>query len=246
MLESYNDVFSDIANVLLFKGETVVHPDERTERNAGELERDAAKRRKNRKISIAYIGLENQSAADDLPIRAIGKDSAEYGFRLAGGYTRDELYPAVTLVLYLGFEHRNKPKRLMECMDIPEIPAPYVNDYRIDLFEIAWLTPEDVKLFKSDFRYAADYFVQMRMTGEYLPQDDGGSIEHVRELFHALGVFTGNHRFEEVLARKNGEVSMTTVSGFDTYFELRYEQKFAKKKNNWLNRINSCPKNNGV
>lgn len=34
-----------------------------------------------------------------------------------------------------------------------------VNDYRINLFEIAYLSNEQVNLFKSDFRIVADYFV---------------------------------------------------------------------------------------
>lgn len=40
-----------------------------------------------------------------------------------------------------------------------------MNDYRINLFEIAYLTQEQVALFQSDFRIVADYFVQKREKG---------------------------------------------------------------------------------
>ena len=38
---------------------------------------------------------------------------------------------------------------------------PFVNDYRVNVFEIPRLTAEQVEQFKSDFRIVADYFVQM-------------------------------------------------------------------------------------
>lgn len=38
----------------------------------------------------------------------------------------------------------------------------YVNDYKINVFEVAFLTPEQVNMFKSDFREVADFFVQKR------------------------------------------------------------------------------------
>ena len=89
ILESYNDVFSDIVNVRLFNGRQVLGADEledqapRTYYNADgrlhEIERDVAKRWKNGNIRVACIGFENQTASDpDMPLRVIGYDGAEY------------------------------------------------------------------------------------------------------------------------------------------------------------------------
>lgn len=79
---------------------------------------------------------------------------------------KNSRYPVVTLVLYFGHEkHWSQPLRLKECLDIPPEFEPYVNDYRINLFEIAYLTQEQVALFQSDFRIVADYFVQKREKG---------------------------------------------------------------------------------
>ncbi|MGM9928888.1 MAG: hypothetical protein ACI35P_13155 [Bacillus sp. (in: firmicutes)] len=44
-------------------------------------------------------------------------------------------------------------------MDIPPEFEEFVNDYKINLFEIAYLTREQIDMFQSDFRIVADYFV---------------------------------------------------------------------------------------
>ena len=66
------------------------------------------------------------------------------------------------------------------------------------LFEISYLTPEQVSLFKSDFRYVADYFVQKRMTHNYHPGPD--IVQHVDETLKLMSVLTGDRRFEEVVS----------------------------------------------
>ena len=63
ILESYNDVFSDIVNVLLFKGRKVLSEDEledqaprsyyKADGKIHEIERDVAKRWKNGNIRVA-------------------------------------------------------------------------------------------------------------------------------------------------------------------------------------------------
>lgn len=63
ILESYNDVFADIVNVLLFNGESVIKPDElvdqapraayKVDGRIREIERDVAKRWLKSNIRIA-------------------------------------------------------------------------------------------------------------------------------------------------------------------------------------------------
>ena len=118
----------------------------------------------------------------------------------------DPLYAALTLVLYFGTEKRwTAPRSLYEAIDIPEEFKPFVQDYRINLFEIAYLTPEQVALFKSDFRIVADYFVQKRMSGDYKPKPE--RMEHVQAVLQLLSVMTKDRRFEEVLIdSEEGEI----------------------------------------
>ena len=208
ILESYNDVFSDIVNVLLFGGKEVVAPDEledqaprayyKADGKVRELERDVAKRWKKGNIRVACIGFENQTQADpDMPLRIMGYDGAEYRSQLTDSET--SRYPVVTLVLYFGCKkHWDKPLSLKERLDIPPEFEPFVNDYKVHLFEVAYLTHEQVELFQSDFRIVADYFVQKREKGEhgeYTP--DPRQIRHVQETLQLLSVMTRDHRFEE-------------------------------------------------
>ena len=213
ILEGYNDVFSDIVNVLLFNGEQVLKENEledqaprsayKADGKYREIERDVAKRWKNKNIRLACIGLENQTEPDaDMPLRIMGYDGAEYRAQLNNENQR-ERYPVITLVLYYGYDkHWDKPLSLLERLDVPEQFKPYVNDYKVNLFEIAYLSREQAKLFKSDFRVVADYFVQMQTTGTYIGSPE--ALVHVQETLSLMSIMTGDHRFEAVLSDDDG------------------------------------------
>ena len=80
-----------------------------------------------------------------------------------------------------------------------------------NLYEIAFLTPEKVKQFRSDFRYVADYLIQKRMTNDYKPSAD--LLQHVDETLKLMSVLTDDRRFEEVIEELPGKggTSMCTV-----------------------------------
>ena len=96
-------------------------------------------------------------------------------------------------------------------MTVPEELRPYMSDYRINVFEIAWLEPEDVAKFRSDFRIVADYFVQVRKNKEYKPSAE--TIRHVHEVLQLMAVLTKDRRFEEVQIppRAEGGIAMCEV-----------------------------------
>lgn len=86
---SYNDVFSDIVNNLLFGGSVrvtedklenaTVHNAYQGEGSFRELERDIAKHWLENDKRISLLGIKNETAAeDDMPIRIIGYDGASY------------------------------------------------------------------------------------------------------------------------------------------------------------------------
>lgn len=208
ILESYNDVFADIVNVLLFHGESIIKPDElidqaprsayKADGRLREIERDVAKRWTKGNIRIACIGFENQTEPDaDMPLRVYGYDGAEYRAQLLRENRGNPRYPVVTLVLYFGHDKRwDKPLTLYEAANVPELFRPFVSDMKINLFEIAWLTREQVRLFKSDFKIVADYFVQKRENGDYTPSPE--KLNHVQATLQLLSAMTNDHRFEEV------------------------------------------------
>ena len=63
------------------------------------------------------------------------------------------------------------------------------------MFEIAYLTDEQVARFHSDFWIVADYFTQMRKNNNYVPSER--QLTHVREVLDLMRVLTGDDRFTE-------------------------------------------------
>ncbi len=102
----------------------------------------------------------------------------------------------MTLVLYFGEDHWNRHRSLLDCLKVPEELKPYVSDYKINVFEIAWLEPETVAKFKSDFRIVADYFVRMRRDKTYEPSRE--TIRHVHEVLQLMAELTKDRRFAEI------------------------------------------------
>ena len=225
MLEKYNDVFADILNVLLFAGRDVV--DESALMDALPMsmlkidgrvrtqERDIAKYWRKNKINVALFGLENQTVPNKLmPLRVFGYDGAEYVKQSRKENGDRAKYPVITLVLYLGYEKRwNYPKRLFEVLDIDEDVRPYVNDFKINLFEIAYLEREKIDLFKSDFRILADYLYQMRENRDYIA--DETNIAHVEELLTLMSAMTGDNRFEETINDFKGKEKVNMCEVLD-------------------------------
>ena len=225
-LEELNDVFADIVNVLLFHGKRLIKEKDLSDVNprsnysargkVREQERDVAKFWKKHEVRIALVGLENQTREDaDMPIRMIGYDGAAYRDQLKHNETKKtkQRYPVVSLVLYFGHQKRwRAPKRLKECFEIDEALKPYVNDYKMNLFEIAYLSEEQVSMFRSDFRIVADYFVQMRKKNDYQPKPE--TIRHVGELLALMSAVTNDPRFEDnetVLLSGRRKITMCEV-----------------------------------
>lgn len=127
-LESYNDVFADIVNVLLFDGDEVIKENElqpareksmyKIDGKVYQQERDIAKFWKNGEIQIAFLGIENQTSVDnDMPLRVISYDGAAYRNQLKAGKKR---YPVITLILYFGEKKWEKPKCILDCFEVPD------------------------------------------------------------------------------------------------------------------------------
>ena len=225
VLEKYNDVFADILNVLLFNGRDVVEESTLTDAlpmsmlkidgRVRSQERDIAKYWRKSKINVALFGLENQTTPNKLmPLRVLGYDGAEYVKQSRKENIDKAKYPVITLVLYLGYEKEwHYPKTLFEVLGIDEAIKPYVNDFKINLFEIAYLDKEKINLFKSDFRILADYLYQMRVNKDYIA--DETTIEHVEELLTLMSVMTGDNRFEETINDLKGKEKINMCEVLD-------------------------------
>lgn len=209
-LESYADVFADIVNVLLFNGEQLMQPHDLldsfthssykgSDKKIHDEERDVAKFWKNGNIHIAFIGLENQTDVDsDMVFRVIGYDGAIYRDQLNHDQKgKPKLrFPVITLVLYFGYEHHwGKKISLSDCLNVPKELLPYFHDYKINLFEIAWLPDDTVAKFQSDFKFVADFFVQMRKNKNYKPSN--WQLTHVVAFLDLMTTLTSDRRFAD-------------------------------------------------
>ena len=104
---------------------------------------------------------------------------------------------------------------------------PFVTNLRINLFEIAYLSEEQVAMFKSDFRIVADYFVQIRKNKDYIPTDT--QFRHVKEVLRMMSVLTNDNRFEEAAnAAVEGERVKDMCDVLD-YVEKRGEERGEKR-----------------
>lgn len=219
ILEDYNDIFADIVNVLLFNGEQRVKPSELVnsavhsqyradDSKLHEQERDVAKHWKGSNIEIALYGIENQTRIDNrMPLRVFGYEGASYRCQ----YSNKTIEPVITLVLYFGEEHWNKKTTLKEIMSIPDGLESYVNDIKLNVFEISWLSEEQIEMFTSDFKVIARFFVEKRKSKEYIPNDTT-VIKHVDEVLKLLSVMTGDSRYESLGLRKDGGINMCDVA----------------------------------
>ena len=215
-LEAYNDVFADIVNGLLFKGEQVIQEQTltdaqpfsmyKTDGKVHEQERDVAKywnssSESKINVRVAFLGFENQTKYEkDMPLRVIGYDGAAYRAELS----QDDRYPVITLVLYFGDGPWGKNRTLYDAIDVPEEFMPFVSDYKINVFEISHLSEEAVECFHSDFKIVADYFVHRRKDPDYRPKDPA-RFKHVDEVLKLMAALTGDERFIEILVGEGGK-----------------------------------------
>ena len=103
---------------------------------------------------------------------------------------------------------------------------PYVNNFKINLFEIAYLDREKIDMFKSDFRILADYLFQMRVNKNYVAGDT--VIEHVDELLMLMSAMTNDYRFEETINEMKGKEHVTMCEALDRVEARGMEKGIAK------------------
>ena len=236
-LESYNDVFADITNVLLFKGKPVIAEDSLSEaqpfsyykawgKKIRSQERDVAKYWQNGQIRIAFMGMENQTEPErEMPLRVIGYDGAAYRsqipqnrkrMRLASNEVaeiQESYYPIITLVLYFGTRQRwDKNLSLKEIISVPEGLEDFVSDYKINVFNLAWLSDDEIEKFKSDFKEVVLYLKAKRESSEF--KGTAKDLDHAPEildLFYAMSGDDSYKLFEEELLSDDEEPRRTKM-----------------------------------
>ena len=252
--ESYNDVFADIVNVLLFNGEQIVKEDSLIDaqpfsqykasgKSVRAQNRDVAKYWRNGELRLSLIGFENQTMPDKfMPIRIMSYDAAEYRSQLSRRKKEKinveeadkECYPIVSLVLYFGTEHKWKTNlHLKDVISIPSQLDKFVSDYKINVINLAWLEPEQISMFKSGFREVVEFLRALRLGRVFEGQER--KIEHEIELVDLLFALSKEQNFKQLepeimkIIDSDGGEKMNTV--FKRYNEIVAKEAVEEREN---------------
>ena len=223
LLEDYPDIFADIINVLIYDGKQVISPKQLSETKVRsqykaadstlhEQERDILKVWKKGKDHKVIFGIENQTSTDkQMSFRIMGYDGASYRSQLNDDEDKKELCEVVTLILYFGNGHWDTSKELRDTFAKKGNVEKYANNYKLNVFEIAYLTEEQIKMFQSDFGIIADYFVKRRKG--YKTIENHKPIKHADEMLKFIRIFAEDERFLKLNLEKDkkGAITMCTI-----------------------------------
>lgn len=227
LLEDYEDVFSDIINVLVYQGRPVVKPEnlrdgptasmyKAANGRLGQKNRDVLKFDTEHGTEIRVYGLENQTKSSNvMPVRIMGYDFSSYDRNIrkekeknkqlkheadyaAELWPEQKLCPVITLVLYFGTEPWSGPTSLWEMLDLPKELEAYVPDYKINLVPVAFLDDETIAKFQSDFQIVAEFFKAKRLGNSKQLRYNKKKWDHVAELLDFFQTFSGQRKYEKI------------------------------------------------
>ena len=219
-LVNHNDVFADIVNAVLFRGEKVVKPEDlrnvqttsmyKGEGKLNSMERDIAKYWMKGNMTLCLLGAENQTRIDpDMIFRNIGYDGTAYRDQMNQGKER---YPVITFVVYYGEKPWNKPLTLYETLgNIPEGLKRYVNDYRMNLIDVKRMGQSELDRLKSDFWHIVKT-IQESKRSNYEP-DDTRPIKYGDEVSEFMSEYTGINYSSAVqsLRKRRKKITMKSL-----------------------------------
>ena len=208
LLTYIDEVFADIYNSLCFNGENIIKPDDLSNASVTSafisndvtrgLISDVSKIYKNSNLTLALLNIENQSTEDrDMPFRIIGYEGAKYNSQLISG--SDERYAVATLVLNFNTKKRwSTPKSIKESLKnkYPIELDEYINDYKVNVIDVAFMDKEDIEKLNSDFKAVAKYYYLKRNNIEDFEELGDCNLKYPVQTFATMKALTGDSRFE--------------------------------------------------
>lgn len=243
VLEDYNDVFVDIYNTLLFEKRFL----DEDKLESGSIESiykaEQGKLREQRRdvlkiyrnavgLAIFLLGMENQSTVERyMPVRVMGYDYSAYRNLLDN---EKPLAPVITIVLNFSEKRWNEPKSLHELLNLSEEMKVFVQDYKIVVFDVAFLEDEVIEQFQSDFKLIAQFFKKRRLgLLSDVMADKKIPLRHVEATLDLLKVFAKDNRYAEAytneLKEKVEKGECVTMCDVAEYFEQRGIEKGIEK-----------------
>lgn len=231
-LEDYPEVFTDIINTLLFSDSSIRLDENKiidgpTESIYKAEEQDKEQRRDTFKyydignkgilFCVAAYGIENQSTIDNvMPVRIMNYDASAYKSQVFDikssskqtNQKRKRIYPVITIVLNFSEKEWKTSRSLHDMMALPSDLAKYVQDYKINVFDVAFLEDDVIEKFTSDFKAVARFFKDKRLR---LEANNTIEIKHPVEIADLFSVFTGDEGYRDAVPnvikkKEKGEV----------------------------------------
>ena len=208
LLTDIDEVFADIYNSLCFNGENIIKPDDLSSASvttafiSNDVTRglisDVSKIYKNSNLTLALLNIENQSTEDsDMPFRIIGYEGAKYNSQLISG--SNARYAVATLVLNFNTKKRwSTPKSIKESLKnkYPIELDEYINDYKVNVIDVAFMDKEDIEKLNSDFKAVAKYYYLKRNNIEDFEELGECNLKYPVQTFATMKALTGDSRFE--------------------------------------------------
>ena len=176
-----------------------------------EEERDTLKEWTKGKDYKVFFGIENQTTKDrKMPLRVIAYDGASYRSQMLKKNQKD-FCKVITLVLHFGNRRWKGDKELQEIIKKQSGEEEWFQNYKLNVFDIAYLTEKQVKMFRSDFGIIADYFVKRRKGYKIIKNHQ--PIKHVDEMLKFMKIFAEDDRFLKLDLKRDekGEITMCTI-----------------------------------
>ena len=226
LLEDYNDVFSDIFNVLLFKKNLIKEQDLLNGPTESVYKSEQGYLREQRRdvfkcyfhhypMAIYSLAFENYSSIDKYaPVRIMGYDYASYRSQM--DHKQYPLRPVITVILNFSSRRWQKKNSLHDIMAAPKEFFPYVADYKLHVFDIAFLEDDIINQFTSDFKLVAQFFKNKRLGNTDFFTND--KIIHVEAFLDFLSVFTKDSHYRKIkndlleINNKGRDVTMCMIA----------------------------------
>ena len=235
-LEQYPDVFADIINALLYKGRQIILPASLqpapTETFYPGADTDLHNQfqdvsqyvMKNGRIKIQYT-LENESRTDSkMILRQAGYEGAVYRRQYENRV--QEIYPVATLILHWGNHKWRSAQSLYDLFHkhgLSSIFIQCINNVRLRVYDMRFLTREIRHRFRSDMRIIVDYLAYGE---QYQPTNQ--PIIHVEAFLRMMNALTGDYRYEWLLQNfenDSEEREGITMCGLLDKYEAKGEER---------------------
>lgn len=87
---------------------------------------------------------------------------------------------------------------LVQCLQLSSDLAKYVQDYKINIFDVAFLEDDVIEKFTSDFKAVARFFKDKRLC---LEANNTIEIKHPAEIADLFSVFTGDKGYRNAVSK---------------------------------------------